>query len=430
MDKREREHLRYWLKKFGYQLTSNGHQTKIYPDRRGFRITNIESGEIILGRNYDLSIVDVGNFLKKEYERWSNEKREEKRLAQISKRAGGSKKIAVMHGGWIVTNDKRAIRALGEHENLADDNIAEVMYRAYRPYACPSFSRVWPKDGDSRNLTDWNLVSDADETDLPPGIIPVTSQRRIWHNDKRIFIKLPIRDELFFTAYDPELFQMLCSPELSGWYIQTQKRKTKTAFRLYCRVQGQIVSLAEIVALWNQGGISPDDITRSIREGKEWLRNEGLEVDHLKDNAKNNCPHNLCIMADKSNHAKLDSVTSIMLPYVFLPVKVGNEFRVLCGKADYSTVSDDYGLESLQMISCRGIGRFLDCLKAFKEAVKQNGDMLPRPEDQTVTNCVAQMLVDDGELYQNGKYNPIEQLLRADSNEFTPWNGVFDGISG
>ena len=190
MDKREREHLRYWLKKFGYQLTSNGHQTKIYPDRRGFRITNIESGEIILGKNYDLSIVDVGNFLKKEYERWSNEKREEKRLAQISKRAGGSKKIAVMHGGWIVTNDKRAIRALGEHENLADDNIAEVMYRAYRPYACPSFSRVWPKDGDSRNLTDWNLVSDADETDLPPGIIPVTSQRRIWHNDKRIFIKL------------------------------------------------------------------------------------------------------------------------------------------------------------------------------------------------------------------------------------------------
>ena len=72
----------------------------------------------------------------------------------------------------------------------------------------------------------------------------------------------------------------------------------------------------------------------------------------------------------------------------------------------------------------------MDCLKAFKEAVKQNGDMLPRPEDQTVTNCVAQMLVDDGELYQNGKYNPIEQLLRADSNEFTPWNGVFDGISG
>ena len=430
MDKREREHLRYWLKKFGYQLTSNGHQTRTHPDRRGFRITYIESGEIVLGENYDLSIVDVRNFVKKEYGCWSKKKQEKKRLALIKKQAGGSKRIAVMPGGWIVTNDKRAIRALEEYENLSDIDMAEVMYRAYRPYACPSFSRVWPKDGDSKNLTDWNLVSDADETDLPPDIVPITSQRRIWHNDKRTFIKLPIRNELFFTTYDPELFKILCSPELSGWYIQTQKRKTKTAFRLYCRVQGQIVSLAEIVALWNQGGMSPDNITRSVREGKEWLRNEGLEVDHLKDNPKNNCPHNLCIMADKSNHAKLDSVTGIMLPYVFLPVKVGNEFRVLCGKADYSAVSDDYGLESLQMISCRGIEQFLDFLKAFKETIKQNGDMLPRPEDQTVTNCVAQMLVDDGELYHDEKYNPIEQLLRADSSDFTPWNGVFDEISG
>ena len=108
---RERERLRYWLKKFGCQLTSNGHQMRGHPDRRGFRITKIESGEIIQGKNYDLSIADVGNFLKEEYERWSNEKREEKRLAKISKQAGGSKKIAVMPGGWIITNDKRAIRA-------------------------------------------------------------------------------------------------------------------------------------------------------------------------------------------------------------------------------------------------------------------------------------------------------------------------------
>jgi hypothetical protein len=224
--------------------------------------------------------------------------------------------------GKQITNDARALKTL----NLAgttDDDMASQAYRAYRPYFCPKFGRVWPLDGDWDNLTDTNLLSDQDDQGLPSGdIVPVTTQRRIWHDQYRIGVKLPIHDQIFFTKYDSTLFGILANRKtLSGWYIQQQIRKSKTVYRLYCRICGKtIISFSEIVALFDAERINLDDVAGSLLQGKRWLRDNHLQVDHLRDNPQNNCVHNLAIVPEKWNTAKKNLLTRITVPYALIVV--------------------------------------------------------------------------------------------------------------
>lgn len=432
--------MRKRLKKFGYRLskrktTSDHVELKKGRRRRGFRITDIDSGDIVDGGNYELTLSDIEQFWLKEYERWYIKRREDKERKRREEIAAKKrpKRVKIMDR-WTITNDDRAVCALNDHISLYGDfdadghgaggDIATAMYRAYRPYCCPDFERVWPIDGDWDNLTDANLRSDADEAILPDGVIPITTQRRIWHNDRRIFIKLALHDQLFFTVYTPELFQILCnSKALNGWYRQEQIRDTKTVYRLYCRVCGKIVSFAEIVALYDAGKVALDNITGSVLAGKQWLRDNKLQVDHLRNNTANNCPHSVAAMPYKINGGKSDIVTEILLPYVFIPVRVGETFRVLCGKARYDTGTDDFDITTLKKITCEGVDEFYRLLFDFKRASSQNGDMLSRPDDRTTTNCVAQMFEDDGQEYHGDQPNIIERLLRADENEFLHWDG-------
>lgn len=421
--------MRRRLGKFDFKIVK---RKTIHPDTdapskdRGFCIIRADTGDTVAGENYCLSLTDVETFWLKLYEEQEAKKQEEKYKRWLKK-----SRVVEIDGGWIVTDDARALQTLkahiarygnfdaNGHGEMGD--IATVIYRAYRPWCCPKFSRVWPVDEDWRNLTDCNLRSDADETTLPDGVIPITTQRRIWHNEHRIFLKLPIRDQLFFTDYTEGLFHILTNKALNGWYVQPQYRCTKTVYRLYCRIKGIIVSIAEIVALYDAGKVDIDDITSSILSGKKWIRDNELQVDHLKDNPQNNCVHNLCIIRDRLNGGKSDDVTEIMLPYVFLPVKTGEVFRVLCGKAQYHTDTDEYDLNTLKMIACHSTNEFLQFIKAFRKAVEANGDMSKRPDDYNLTNCVAKMFADDGQEYHDGKYNPIERLLRAEENDFTPY---------
>lgn len=423
--------LRKRLRRYGFSLKKRKTlQSELCSKSRakGFRITDTMSGAVLYGANYDMPIAEVESFWRKEFEKRDAEKQErdfKKRLKKMN--------AIQLDGGWIVTNDARALQALKDHVaqygsfdadgHGAGGDIAGVMYRAYRPWFCPEFSRVWSIDGDWHNLTDVNLRSDADETTLPDGSIPITKQRRIWHNERRIALKLPIRDELFFMDYSPERFQILCNKALSGWYVQEQIRNTKTAYRLYCRMAGGAASLAEIVALHDAGKINVNDVVGSILAGKRWLRDNDLQVDHLKDNAQNNCGHNICIVKSGLNGGKSDSVTEIMLPYVFLPVRVGNVFRVLCGRAQYHADTNDYGLTTLKMIVCQGADEFFKFIKEFKKVAGANDDMFKRPNDHSLTSCAAQMFADDGREYHGDIYNPVEMLLRASEDEFEHWNG-------
>lgn len=395
--------LRKRLRRYGFSLKkrktiqSEPHSRS---NAKGFRIIDTASGVVLYGADYDLPIAEVESFWRKEFEKRDVEKQErdfKNRLKKLN--------AIQLDGGWIVTNDARAFRALKDHITQYGDfdadghgaggDIASVMYRAYRPWFCPEFNQVWPIDGDWHNLTDVNLRSDADETTLPDGMMPITKQRRIWHDESRIALKLPVRDELFFTEYSPQRFQIIANKALHGWYVQPQERNTKTAYRLYCRMAGGAASLAEIVALHDAGKVDINDVVGSILAGKRWLRDNDLQVDHLKDNTQNNCSHNICIVKSGLNGGKSDSVTEIMLPYVFLPVRVGNMFRVLCGRAQYHADTNDYDLTTLKMIACQGADEFFKFVKEFKKAAEANGNMSKRPNDHSLTNCAAQMFADD-----------------------------------
>ena len=432
--------LRKRLKRFGYCLSKrkttlnhNCIELRRGVRKRGFRITELDSGAIVSGKNFELTLSDVEQFWSKEYEKWHIKRREDKDRKYREKLAAQKRpKTIKILDRWTITNDDRAVRALNDHisqygefdadGNGAEGTIAAVVYKAYRPYCCPDYNRVWPIDGDWSNLTDVNLRSDADETTLSDGVVPVTTQRRIWHNGRRIFIKLALHDQLFFTVYTPELFQILSDKKaLNGWYLQEQIRNAKILYRLYCRVCGKIVSMAEVVALYDKGKIALDNITGSVLAGKQWLRDNGLQVDHLRNNVTNNCPHSLAVMPQKINSGKSDIVTEIMLPYVFIPVRIGESFRVLCGKARYDAETDDFDMSILKMITCDAVDKFYKLLTDFKKVANQNGDMLSRPDDRTVTNCVVQMFADDGLEFHGTYFNPTERLLRASDSDLIPY---------
>lgn len=409
--------LRHRLKKFGYKVIKRKTIQPKFDSTskvRGFRIIEIGTDNVVGGENYDLSLKDIETFWFSIYKEQNADKEAEKLKKWLKKN-----NAVQLDGGWIVTNDARALKTLEDHilkyGSFDDDgygtggDIASVMYKAYRPWCCPEFSQVWPADGDRRNLTDTNLKSDADETALPSDMIPITTQRRVWHNKHRIFIKLPAYKQLFFTTYTAEMFDILCNTALlKSWAIIKN--------RLYCRVCGKIIAFADVVSLFDSGKIDMADITGSILSGKHWMQENKLETDHLRNNTGNNCPHSIAIMPKSRNSSKNTMLIKIMTPYSFVAVRVGEDFRILLGRFG---MPDEYS----RYIMCHGADQFLECLQKFYKIAKDSGEMLPVPENPDMTRCISQMLQDDGEEYHEGQYNPIEGLLRAEDTEFTLWNG-------
>lgn len=411
------DYMRERMGKLGYRIIKRSSSQDVQPSGdkcKGFRIVLLNTDDVVAGENYDLSLADVETFWLARYNEKNAGKAEERSRKRLKKM-----NAIQLDGGWIVTNDARTLQALKDHVSRygnfdadghgAGGDIASVMYRAYRPWFCPDFSRVWPLDGDWHNLTDVNLQSDVDKTMLLDGVVPITKQRRIWHNDLRIALKLPDYDQLFFTVYTPEMLRILCNEtQLKSWYIYKK--------HLYCRIHGKIIAFADVIALFDAGKISMKDIAGSILEGKRWMQENKLETDHLRNNPGNNCPHSVAIMPKEKNGGKSDMLTKISKPFAFVAVRIGEDFRVLLGK--FGTPDEYY-----RYIVCRGVDQFLDCLEKFYEIAKASGEMLPVPEDPGMTRCISQMLQDDGEEYHGEQYNAIEGLLRAKESIFTLWNG-------
>ena len=211
------DYMRERMGKLGYRIIKRSSSQDVQPSGdkcKGFRIVLLNTDDVVAGENYDLSLADVETFWLARYNEKNAGKAEERSRKRLKKM-----NAIQLDGGWIVTNDARTLQALKDHVSRygnfdadghgAGGDIASVMYRAYRPWFCPDFSRVWPLDGDWHNLTDVNLQSDVDKTMLLDGVVPITKQRRIWHNDLRIALKLPDYDQLFFTVYTPEMLRIL-----------------------------------------------------------------------------------------------------------------------------------------------------------------------------------------------------------------------------
>ena len=121
-------------------------------------------------------------------------------------------------------------------------------------------------------------------------------------------------------------------------------------------------------------------------------------------------------MPESQNTWKSDVITEIMAPFAFIPVRVGEKFRIVLGICAG-------GGEYFRYIICDNTEQLLSCMREFQKIAKSSGEMLPIPEDQTKTNCISQMLCDDGQKYHGDQLNTIEALLRMEEDSFTPWNG-------
>lgn len=306
---------------------------------------------------------------------------------------------------WINGNGEGA----GKHGSLR-----LAVYQSYRPYGC-SIVHTMPKteryvylcDGNPYNLTSANLYVYGDE-------VPYNQSRRIWHDAFRIWIKLTNQDQIFFTDYDPTLYSILCNTKLASWYVLKPGR-------LFCRVDDCPVGLHTLVWLYHTGKLRIDDLVQSIKDGRNELSKSGLQVDHLRNNTANDCFHNLTAMEGVKNGSKRDLTVQINLPFFCIPVRLGNNYRVLCGKINSENVV-------IRRAICHGVDELLDFLRQFRDTAKSSGEMLPRPEDRTKTACLSQMLMDDGREYHGDQFNIIEGLLQANDDEFIPWTGDIAAI--
>ena len=298
-----------------------------------------------------------------------------------------------------------------------------VVYQAYRPYGCildcesnKKERSVYLCDGNPLNLTSANLYVYGDE-------VPYNQCRRIWHDKYRIWIKVASQDPIFFTEYDPALYSILCNTKLASWYVFIGARSSAPE-RLFFRVNGTTpVGLHTLVWLYHTGKLRVDDLEQSIIDGCKELSSNALQIDHLRNNTKNNCFHNLALMKGTDNTSKRDMVVQISVPYFFIPVRVGENYRIMCGKIDKEN-------EVVCRIICHGTDELLDFLKKFRNFAKESGDMRPREKDRTKTACLSEMLIDDGYEYHGDQFNVIEGLLQADEDLFTPYSEIkeFDSL--
>lgn len=360
---------------------------------------------------------------------------------------------------YTLDRDLRVVEALKEHierwgyfwiggngEGASKHgSLRLTIYKAYHPYGrdidytMPKKRRyVYLCDGNPCNLTSANLYVYGDE-------VPYNQSRRIWHDEYRIWIKLTNQDQVFFTDYDPVLYSILSNTRLASWFVLTQGNtlpprlsgwKSKrgsgrkllkkvserdgaaSTARLFFKIDGYKapIALHTVVWLYHTGKLCMRDLLKSIKDGCDELSRNNLQVDHLRNNTGNNCFHNLTAMKTADNSAKRDLVVQINLPYFFVPVRVGDRFKILCGKIDGEDIT-------IRRVICHGVDALLDCLRQFRDLAKNSGEMLSRPEDRTKTTCLSQMLMDDGREYHGDQFNIIEGLLRATDDEFIPWTG-------
>lgn len=313
---------------------------------------------------------------------------------------------------WSMDYDERTTAHLAEHiqKNGAftvagrgkKGEIKKVVFAGYYPYKEFPGS-VKTKNGNPLDLSSGNLYVTGD-------LVPANMQRRIWHDGYRIFIKRSCADDLYYTEYDYLLYAILCDTRLQNWYVLPEGNTT----RLYCHnLYGSTpLGFAEIVWLYHQGEIDPDNLIQSIVDGKKKLSEAGLQIDHLRDNQCNNCLHNLTTMTVSENSQKNNIVTKINLPYVFIPIQKDGLYRVVCGATDTSI---------FKFVLCRSTTEFIDFLRAFWHQARSSGKMLPTPLERGKTRCYSRLIVDDGRAYHGDEYNIIEALLQMEEESFEQW---------
>ena len=313
---------------------------------------------------------------------------------------------------WTMDYDERAAKHLTEHIRLygifgikghgKKGEIKKVVFQGYYPYR-ENDNQVKTKNGDTFDLSSGNLYVTGD-------IVPANLQRRIWHDGRRIWIKRSCADDLFFTEYDYLLYAILCDTRLQNWYV-IQRGGTK---RLYCHnLDGTTpLGFAEIIWLYHQGDLDPDHLIESIMAGKKKLSEDGLQIDHLRDNQNNNCFHNLAAMTTSENAQKNSMVTKINFPYLFIPIQKDGVYRIACG---------DAGMGYFKFVVCKNTSDFIDFLRFFYEQAKTSGKMFPNPLEADKTCCYSRSLEDDGREYHEKNYNIIEALLKMKECSFEHW---------
>jgi len=142
----------------------------------------------------------------------------------------------------------------------------------------------------------------------------------IYHDEKRIYLKHNKCEQPFFTNYEPELYVLLTSSFLKFVYIQKKDEPNAVGKLLATALIGDknlLVNLSHIIWAYFSLKMRRDNFAKVLSELREFF-DKGFEIDHLNDDQKNNCIHNINMMYGGNNLSKHNKMSEIQLPYVFV----------------------------------------------------------------------------------------------------------------
>ena len=314
---------------------------------------------------------------------------------------------------WRFDKDKAVLDKLIEYlekngsvngngfNNTSKTQISQILWKLYYPYNDKRNGRVLFADGNAQNLSSSNLYIRGD-------CVAKNQNRRIWHNNDRIYIQCSCNTVRFSTDYEPGLFDLLCCSDFSAWCLKDPH--SSIGYRLITSFGKIRVNLAEIVYGYYNYGLRAGNISKVLPKMKKQLSPKGLEIDHLRNNPENNTIHNLVLMPKRLNAKKGDLIARIGVPFWFVPVQKDGKIRVSLG--DATTPNSE------RFLLFNNAKDFVVYLQQYQRECFLSRRMRDRAREPGKTNCISKMLDDDGQLMQGKDYNMIEVLLNMSEDQF------------
>lgn len=295
------------------------------------------------------------------------------------------------------------------YTNKKQPSLAKIAYCIYNdiPISKAPNDPIRFLDKDISNCMSENLYSSSES-------VMQTKYRKISNDDMRIYFSFWKCKERYFTDYEQELLELLSSSCFS-WIYTEVKRKDGTCRQvlnaaIYAKgdesLYGTHFHISGIVWAYYNLGMRADNIIEPLK-CLQALYDKGFVIDHIRDNQRNQCRHNLSMMTNAQNTSKHNLVSSIQLPYALIPFYTDDEYRIFCGR--YNTTNSVW--EWNRFYKCTDVDTFIVMLKDFELHAKTVGDMLEPITDGVYTNCVSRMLVDDGK-------GDLQKIIDAPSSKF------------
>lgn len=268
-----------------------------------------------------------------------------------------------------------------------------------------------------RDENEANLLKENTVFDLSAGNIKSEVRGASAYNMGTIFydgsnIGISYNGEIFYTNYEKKLLTLL--KKVRSWSVEG-----KEALRAE---MGKSVPFAAIVWAYHHGLIPDEaDANAAIMKGYDRLMEQGLEVDHLTENKRNNYLYALAAVPKRINSTLQNFRTCIKKPYYFYTVYSLPTQRLLVKCGFYNDVNSWEKKFSFDLSDGAGADEYLVCFSAFKEMARCAGAFSNDPEGTSMLAYWA-----DTRRAQD-RENPLTELLAEPLENFDQYEaGAFD----